>query len=337
MEIRYVPYGQIDFKKWDKCIDSSLNGTVFGYSWYLNLVCENWEACILDDYEAIMPLPLNSCLRNPAIISPCLAPQLGVFSPRLPAPEIIDSFLINLRSKYRFIKVGLNKYNLISDEAFKIETGRSFNLDLNPSYNKLSQSFTRETKQLIETGVSEKYTVNKGLRLNDFIRFYKSCCGRKSKNEDTFFYNKLRRLISFTILHRFGEIYGGYSPENNLAAAAFIIKTRQRITSLATAMTPDEPGLLAFTVLLDQLLKQFAEKDLTIDFEILPCPPKYIPGPRAYAKKRYPGKLHSGLYEGFGATMFNYPIIVYNNLPLFTKAAGKLINLGSANSCHSYF
>ncbi|UCG28938.1 MAG: hypothetical protein JSV24_06140 [Bacteroidales bacterium] len=336
MDIRNVPYSQIDLKKWDKCIDSSLNGTVFGYSWYLNLVCENWEAIILNDYEAIMPLPLCTFLRRPAVISPCLAPQLGVFSPRLPAPEIIDSFLSCLRSKYRFVKVGLNKYNLISDEAFKIKTGLSFNLDLIPSYTKLFHSFSRETKQIIETGRSKKYSVVKGLRLNDFIQFYRTRCVHKSKHDDKIFYNKLRRLISFTILHRIGELYGAYSPENNLSATVFIIKTRQRITFLASAMMPDNSGLLAFALLLDHLLKQFAEKDLTIDFEILPCPPKYVPRFGLYPKKREPGKSLSGLYKGFGATLFNYPIIVYNNLPVLLKTAGKVFNFGSGNTCNIY-
>lgn len=323
MNFKILSLKEIDFKKWDKCIDLSLNGTVFGHSWYLNLVCENWEAIVLDDYEAVMPLPIGKILKYPAVISPCLAPQLGVFSPRLPAPEIIDAFLSLLRSRFRYIKIGLNKYNLIGDEEFKIKTARSFNLDLIHSHSKLCQAYSRETKQTIETGLSNQVTVLKGVPFQEFIQFYQSLCSGSSKTGNEIFYNKLRRVISFSILHRFGELFGAYSAENNLTAVAFVIRTPQRITLLVSAMQNDQSGISAFSILLDHLLKQYAEKNLTIDFEILPCPERYLPGGRSFSDKSDLMYIFSIIYAGFGAKMFNYPIILFNKLPWYIKSLKK--------------
>ena len=329
MDIRILSHEEIDLKKWDKCIDLSLNGTLFGHSWYLNLVCENWAALVLGNYETIMPLPLSSMLNNPAVISPCLAPQLGVFSPRLPAPEVIDAFLSLLRSRFKYIRLGLNKYNLISDETFKIKTARSYNLDLIHSHSKLFQVYSRETKQTIETGLSNKTSVMSGVPFHEFIRFYQSLCNRSSKVNQESFYNTLRRIISFSILHRFGELYGAYSAENNLTAAAFVIRTPQRIVLLLSAMQYDTFGISAFSILLDHLLKQYAEKKLTIDFEILPCPHRYLQMGSSSSDRLDFIRMFDAVYTGFGAKIFNYPIILYNHLPWYSKLVKKLYPLTS--------
>jgi hypothetical protein len=329
LKIKFLSFKEIDFKKWDKCVDASLNGTIFGQSWYLNLVSESWDAIILDDYDAVMPIPVNKILKYPTAISPCLAPQLGVFSPRLPSPEIIDAFLSLLRSRIKYIKIGLNKYNLISDEEFKIKTAGSFSLDLIHPYSKLCQAYSRETKQIIDAGLSNKVSVSKSVPFQQFIQFYQNLCTGTSKTDDEVFYDKLRRVISFTMLHRFGELFGAYSEENNLTATAFVIRTSDRITLLISAMHNDQEGIAAYSVLLDQLLKEYAEKNVTIDFEILPCPERYIPGVKTTSDKTDLIHKIATLYTGFGAKMFNYPIILYNKLPWYTRPYRRLKRITS--------
>ena len=59
MKITYVKRDDIDTAKWDSCIARSVNGIVYAYSWYLDIVAENWDALIGDDYQAVFPLPHN--------------------------------------------------------------------------------------------------------------------------------------------------------------------------------------------------------------------------------------------------------------------------------------
>ncbi len=53
--IKYVSHEVIDREKWDKCIDNSTNGLVYAYSWYLDLICDEWNALIENDYESVFP------------------------------------------------------------------------------------------------------------------------------------------------------------------------------------------------------------------------------------------------------------------------------------------
>ena len=56
-KISFVSHNQIDKSKWDYCMDKSINRSVYGISWYLDIVSENWDALIYGDYELIIPVP----------------------------------------------------------------------------------------------------------------------------------------------------------------------------------------------------------------------------------------------------------------------------------------
>jgi hypothetical protein len=55
--IRYLQRDQIDTVQWDNCIGNAPNGLIYGHSFYLDRMAVNWDALVLNDYEAVMPLP----------------------------------------------------------------------------------------------------------------------------------------------------------------------------------------------------------------------------------------------------------------------------------------
>ena len=71
--IQYLKHNEIDKKKWNDCIDHSVNNLIYSYSWYLDIVCPNWNALLEDDYTSIMPLTAGKkygidCPVNEALI-----------------------------------------------------------------------------------------------------------------------------------------------------------------------------------------------------------------------------------------------------------------------------
>jgi len=57
VKLSYLPYKQIDKVKWDACIRHSMNRLIYAESVYLDHMAVNWDAIVLNDYEAVMPLP----------------------------------------------------------------------------------------------------------------------------------------------------------------------------------------------------------------------------------------------------------------------------------------
>ena len=56
MKIYYLKNKDIDLDKWNECIKNSFNGIVYAYSWYLDIVNEEWEALVDENYTRVMPL-----------------------------------------------------------------------------------------------------------------------------------------------------------------------------------------------------------------------------------------------------------------------------------------
>ena len=79
--IRYLRHNEIDREKWDACIAASENGLVYAYSWYLDVVHPEWEALVMDDYAAVMPLTGGRKFGVEYLFQPFFVQQLGAFSP----------------------------------------------------------------------------------------------------------------------------------------------------------------------------------------------------------------------------------------------------------------
>ena len=78
--IQHLKHDQIDKWKWDETIKHSFNGTIYAYSWYLDIVCPGWEALIKNDHEYVMPLTAGKKYGVDYIYPPFFSQQLGIFS-----------------------------------------------------------------------------------------------------------------------------------------------------------------------------------------------------------------------------------------------------------------
>lgn len=79
--IRKVKYKDIDFAKYSACIENSAQRNFYAQKEILDQLSGNWELLVLNDYEAVMPVPLKKKYGFTFVASPVFCQQLGVFSP----------------------------------------------------------------------------------------------------------------------------------------------------------------------------------------------------------------------------------------------------------------
>ena len=77
--IAYIPQQQIDKTKWDNCINAAANGLLYARSYYLDTTAITWDALVLNDYEAVMPLPIRKKWIFSYLFEPPMTPVLGIF------------------------------------------------------------------------------------------------------------------------------------------------------------------------------------------------------------------------------------------------------------------
>ena len=143
--IHYVTHTDIDTSKWDNAIRLSFNKLPYVYSWYLDLVSPNWDALILDDYRAVMPLTKNKKIGISYIYTPFLSPQLGVFSTIHTSAFCVDDFIHAIPSKFKVIDITLNSNNYISDNYIVrySKTKYSQELRLTESYDIIKKGYSK--------------------------------------------------------------------------------------------------------------------------------------------------------------------------------------------------
>lgn len=293
-EIKYLQQAEINKIKWDRCISRSFNGIIYAYSWYLDIVSENWEALVLGDYEVVMPLTVKSKFNLNYIVQPVYSQQLGVFSTKKLNYKTVETFLNSIPKKFKFIDVKLNKYNSIKETSIQNSEQVTYELDLIKSYEKTFARYSKNTKRNIKKAQNKNVSVIKGLGVNELVEFKKSV--QKKPIPDRF-YAAIRRIISFSILHRIGEIYGAYDDRNNLCAAALFLGSHNKAIYLFAASSEYGIENSAMFLLVDHYIKKNSEKNLTLDFE---------------------GSMIEGIarfYRGFGAKECKYLNIRMNNLP----------------------
>lgn len=263
MEIRYLKYDEISKLKWDRCISQSFNGIVYAYSWYLDIVSYQWDALVMGDYEAVMPITHKTTYGITNIKQPQYAIQLGVFTSKILDMELVDAFLDKLPGGIRKVKVNLNTFNKASNSKFKFKNGSVYELDLIEPYKKLYLKFSDQAKEAIKNSKVSKVSIMKSLNLKEFLLLKKG----SSENPLTFDQlNTLRRIIPFCTNHNIGNTYGAYNDKNELVAGTFFMKSHQKAICLVAACSKEGIQINADYALFNYYLKENCGKNITLDF-----------------------------------------------------------------------
>ena len=112
--IRYLKNSEIDTGKWDETVLGSVNTSIYAYSWYLDIVCDSWDALVEDDYVGVMPLPWKQKVGIKYLYQPPFTQQLGLFSPALISEQKTKDYIDAIPPAFRYGDINLNKHSRIS-------------------------------------------------------------------------------------------------------------------------------------------------------------------------------------------------------------------------------
>ena len=264
MKVSFVENNEIDLFKWDSCILNSINGLPYAYSWYLNIVSDNWKALVMNNYEAVMPLLEDKLFSLvPYIRNDVLVPQLGIFTTKLLTKEEKQKFFGILLNKYKWFNIRLNKLSGTSFPSIYYQDNNRYELDLINTYQRIVQNYHSSLQEKLDNAEKKKITVVKGLMPNDLLKLVNDRYFSVNKS----FTMSLRILASTTLRYRVGQIYGAYTRQNNICSAVLFLKSNKKAIMLVTAFTNEAIESNAIEKTIDYYLKMHAENDLTLVFE----------------------------------------------------------------------
>lgn len=294
-QIKYIKHPDIDSEKWAQCIENAGNSRIYANIWHLDRTAIVWDALVYGDYEFVMPLPVRKKFGFSYIYQPIFCQQLGIF----PEPTAFNAteFYKLLFDKFRYVDIHLNAQNTSIKEQKELDflPRHNYLLDLQYNYKSLERSYSTNTKRNIAKAAKNNLQYIPGIRLEDYLALKNANLNDKVSKKNI---EKLKSIIAFGQYKGIGEIYGVYSTENEMCAAVYFCRWKNRVIYLNAATSEKGKKLGAMYFLVDNFIRGNAERNLLLDFE-----GSMIPGVARF-------------YGGFGATPETYFQLKFNRLPL---------------------
>jgi hypothetical protein len=298
-QIKYLQHKEIDKAKWDACISQSSNGHIYSYSYYLDAMAKHWDALVLKDYEAVMPLTWNKKYGFYYLYQPAFTASLGVFGKNL-TKEIIDDFVRMIPSKFKLVEISLNSGNIIGDPKGFSLLRTNYILHLNNSYEQLHKAYRENHKRNITKAFQLGCSISKDIAIDKIIQLNKEQLQHVdgTKPED---YPNFKNLYEFLKNREQAKIYAVLDPKNKVLASAVFFFSHNRGYYIMVGNHPDGKTIGASHALIDAFIKDHTDQNLILDFEGSDI------------------RNLAFFYGGFGATEEIYPTLKINKLPWYIR------------------
>lgn len=255
MEIEYIKNKDIDRFQYDKTLNRSFNANTFAYSWYLDLVCDDWDLLVEGDYETVCPLPLKRKFGIVTVKQSRQAPFLGVFSDQHLTADKVVRFLKAI--PYKNVQLTLNHLNrVVGHHSGKVEHVPV--LDMILPYDKIVERYSDKARETLRK--NDGTFVTRSIRTDEYMFFKRSL-----KKVSTIPNMQLTRVMNFAIRYKSAGIYSVYSPRNELIGALFLIKSNNRIFLIDCIQNEEGQERNAVFRAINYLIESNKESNLTLE------------------------------------------------------------------------
>jgi hypothetical protein len=291
--MQYILNKQIDKKKWDDCIKTAGNGLLYGCSGYLNSMAPGWNALVLNDYQAVMPLPSRNKFGINYLFQPSITPSLGIFGNKI-TTEITGKFLNAIPATFKVWDLSFNSANTINYSKGILIDRNNYVLDLNLPYQQLAQNYSENIQRNIAKANKAGCIVRKEIPFEDIAAICKTEFPKFTTVENGLF-EKLQKV--YNIYSDGAKSYAVFSAENILMASAIFLFFKGRAYYWLVGNTPESKQYGASSLLIDSFIKEHAQQNLLLDFE----------GSDTNSVADF--------YKKFGAVLEPYSTLYVNKLP----------------------
>lgn len=303
---------EIDDSRWNEAIESALHPVMYGFTWYLDAVCEDWSAIVWPsgtDFQVILPLPLKTRWSIRMVHQPFFCQYLGFFYKEVPSEQTVSDFLTLTDSKFPYIST----YHFHPENTalimpvldrfgnFKQTTCHTHWLRLNQPYAALSGQYSSDRKSNLKKAFTQNWTAFESTDLTQLITWFKqyhepAVQGGVAKGS----YDILHRLYK-SVKDRIDTkiIYAG--KDGVLHAGILVMRGGNMAVYLFNAADDEGRSGNARTFLLDQYFRNNAGTDLIFDFESPPV------------------ESIASFYKSFGSEKVPFINIHKNSLPFPCK------------------
>lgn len=247
-------------------VSRSKNSLIYGFSWYLDEVADDWLALVLGDFEAGWPLPFRIRYGLKYGYQPPFCQQLGVFYNRDLTNTEIRGFYDALPRNFLFFDYQVN-FVQPPHTGFDLVPLANFELNLAPSFSELQSRFSsniNKNSAKAERSGCQIFTAGDPWEVAEFYeRVYNGSEGRFTPEMSA----AIRRLTRTAQQYGYLLTYQVFDRENTLCAGALILVAGTRLIYLIGGANKQGKQLGAMHFLFSKLIEEYAGHGYLLDFE----------------------------------------------------------------------
>ncbi|TAG52016.1 MAG: hypothetical protein EAZ27_12840 [Cytophagales bacterium] len=268
MSIQFIKNQNIDKKKWDFCVLNSENPKIYALSWYLDVLSENWDGLIENDYESVFPLCWKKKYLIKYLYQPIFCQQIGVFTSNKTTSKLSNILINKLKKKYLLINIHLTKESGLEKWTFK---KNNLILKLNEEYEILKEKFSKNHKKnIIKATQFNLALIEKEINsdnIHTLLTIFKETYGKHYQGLKDSDYNKLLPLALQANKYERAIIYEVIDNDKTILASSLFFIFNKRIYYLIAAPTNLGRSKNVIYFLINEIIKKYANKGYILDFE----------------------------------------------------------------------
>jgi hypothetical protein len=266
MVLKLIARKDINESKWNACVESSLVGLPYAYTWFLDVVADNWRGIVLRDYEAVFPVPVGKKLGIDFVYQPFFCQQLGLYSSESHL-SLEDICLRMISKKYLYCNLNLNYLSALEINK-KFTARRNYILQLNAPYEEISKRYSQSQSRNIGKARQAGLVIDYGASdFREFARLFEKNSTATMETYKAKHTKILEKLAEAVVRNGQGELCAVKHPSGEIAAMNLIPISGNRIINLAPVTTEAGRNCGGMHFLLDSYIKKYAETDKVLDFE----------------------------------------------------------------------
>ncbi len=241
--IKRIKYKDIDFEKYQACIENSSQKNVYCQKDTLDFLSKNWELLVFEDYLAVMPVPFIKKGFVKLVIMPLFCQQLGIFGNA--AKNVCEEFLSYFKANYHILNYAFNFHNEFETEP---ATRKNFVVPVQEYAFLRRKKYFKGRKSTVKT--AQYLEFREVFAEKDILQFIKNNFKGLDKETDMdFFIRYLLFLEENNRLKMFGSYY-----EENLTNVAVLIDNENNFSLLGLLNSEELKNHNGASFLIDRIL-----------------------------------------------------------------------------------
>jgi hypothetical protein len=275
--MRHLSQTLIDKQKWDDLVLSSKQPLVYVASWYLDLVCPDWEALVWEKegvYLAGIPLPTKRFLWFKRVYLPYFVQQTGlVYRQGIQAEPLLASFW-GSRFFKKYFSFQLSFCSDLSEvveplipKEMGMERKKNYTLPLSVSYDALKNGFNDNRKRNLKKAYAKGWKCVDSGDMQSALEMYKSHQLPKQANVKKDAFDHIVSLYHALSGRGITELYRVDDEKGQALAYVLFIRFENRIYYFFGAMNEIGRASSASSLAFDFIIHKYSNQAKVLDFE----------------------------------------------------------------------